>query len=141
MQKKYPQAIEYYKKAAEKKDSGALNQLGNFYQWGYGVEIDYQMAEKYFQQSAELGNPTAYVNLSFLYMNCFNGIKNKDEIIGCIQKACDLNDPDAFKVLASMYEKGFGNIQQNMNLAIKYYKKSAKLGCKEAKKKLDELKK
>jgi ankyrin repeat protein len=62
----YQQAIEL-QELADQGDQNAQNQLGLRYQYGRGVQKDYEQAEAFFRLSAAQGNQHAQSNLHSLY--------------------------------------------------------------------------
>ena len=55
----YSKSRFYYELAAKHGSSYALYRLGNFYQFGLGVEKDYNKAKKYYVQAMEKGEDEA----------------------------------------------------------------------------------
>jgi len=60
----YTEAIKWYKLAAAKKDSGALNNLGYLYHNGLGVKKSMKEACKYYGKAAALNDPLAKCNMA-----------------------------------------------------------------------------
>ena len=59
VQKSFKEALNYIKAAAELDHSGALFDLGKFYEIGKGVEKNLNKAYEYYSKAAELGNVRA----------------------------------------------------------------------------------
>jgi len=57
----------YLQKAVEANYVPAFAHIGDAYNWGFGINIDYQTAAKYYQTAAEQGHPIAQNNLGILY--------------------------------------------------------------------------
>jgi predicted peptidase len=62
-------AMVYFEKAAEMGDADATEMLGNAYQTGTGVDIDYTKAAQLNQKAIELGSARASTDLGIMYMN------------------------------------------------------------------------
>ena len=65
--KDYEKALEYYRQAAEQGNGEAMNELGDFYKMGKGVEKDTTQAIYWFEKSVETGEALAMLNLGVLY--------------------------------------------------------------------------
>jgi len=63
----YKQAAEWFKKAADRGFSRALNNLGTCYEFGQGVDRDRDAAFQLYKESAEKGNVDAMLNLAQMY--------------------------------------------------------------------------
>ena len=60
-------SVEYYRLAASKNDSYAINALGEAYENGLGVPQNYQETLKFYRMAAQRHNPYAMDNLATLY--------------------------------------------------------------------------
>jgi TPR repeat protein len=65
--KDYKQAAEWFKKAADRGFTRALNNLGICYEFGHGVDRDRDTAFKLFKESAEKGYTEGMLNLALMY--------------------------------------------------------------------------
>jgi TPR repeat protein len=61
-----PEAIKWFRKAAEHGVASAQNQLGFAYAHGQGVRQDYFQAEKWYRLAAENGSPEGQHNLTVI---------------------------------------------------------------------------
>ena len=59
--------MKYYKQSAEKGNDIALNNMGDFYYYGKGVQQSYSKAKEYYLKSADKGNALALCNKDFPY--------------------------------------------------------------------------
>ena len=59
--------MKWYRKAAEQGNAAAQYNLGYCYQYGQGVEQNYQEAVKWYRKAAEQGNAAAQCNLGICY--------------------------------------------------------------------------
>ena len=62
----YALALAPLRKAAEAGNAEAMNQLGELYYYGYGVDEDFDNAREWYRKAAEAGNPLAREALSRL---------------------------------------------------------------------------
>ena len=61
----YEGAVPFLERAGEGNHAVALQELGDMYQFGIGVESDFDVAFKYYNASAALGLPSAQRSLAF----------------------------------------------------------------------------
>jgi Trypsin-like peptidase domain/Sel1 repeat len=66
-EKKLPEALAWFRQAADKGHSDAMNKIGIMYANGQGVEADYALAMGWFRQAADMGNTYAMGNIGELY--------------------------------------------------------------------------
>ena len=71
------EAAKWYRLAAEQGHRGAQTMLGNFYESGRGVTLDYAEAAKYYRMDAEDGNRRRQHSLGALYASG-NGVPQDD---------------------------------------------------------------
>jgi len=65
--KEFSEAFRWFRQAADKRHSDAMNKIGIMYAMGQGVEVDYATAMGWFRQAAEMGNTYAMGNVGELY--------------------------------------------------------------------------
>ena len=75
----YTEAAEWYRRAADKGNGYAMNNLGMLYAQGYGVTRDRDKGLSLYKQAADLGSPGANFNLGLRYRDGVRGLK-RDEI-------------------------------------------------------------
>ena len=63
MAQDYAKAREWYEKAADKGDAGAMAALGTLYENGQGVPQDYAKAREWYEKAADKGDAAAMTNL------------------------------------------------------------------------------
>jgi TPR repeat protein len=76
--KDYKQAAEWFKKAADRGFTRALNNLGTCYELGHGVEKDRDMAFKLYKESAEKEYTEGMLNLALMYFSNATRTNNED---------------------------------------------------------------
>jgi TPR repeat protein len=65
----HPQAVAWFRKAAEQDNAGAQFFLGVMYENGQGTAQDYQQAVAWYRKAAEQGNAAAQSGLGRMYTN------------------------------------------------------------------------
>ncbi len=75
------QAFSWFRKAAEAGDPAGMNDLGDMYLNGIGVEKDYAQAFSWFRKAAEAGNPDGMVDLGFMYENGYGVQRDQQQAI------------------------------------------------------------
>lgn len=84
--KDYYEAFKWYKKSADQGYVDGIYSVGKAYNFGYGVQQDLKMAEKYLLSAAYKGFGLAYQTLGLLYQHL---LKNKNEAIYWYKKYAD----------------------------------------------------
>jgi len=119
----YKEALKWYGMAAKQGDPGAQYHLGIMYIEGKGVKKDRKKAFNWFLKSAEQGNSPAQVNLGFIYIDS----KDYKKAYFWYLKAAEQGDSGAPYFLGSMYEHGWGVLQDYVT-AYAWYNVSASNG-------------
>ena len=124
----YVEAFEFYKKAGELGNSDGLFRAGKFYQEGRnGVEVNYELVRKYYEQAVSLNNPKAMNNLANMYVNGEGVAKDIHKAIELYKKAAELGNVTAMENLADRYYYG-NDIAEDIAEAMKWYKKAGECG-------------
>ena len=124
-------AFEYFNKALEGEEqiyiASASYDIGYMYRYGLGVEQDYAQAMEWFEESADLGYPTAMNTIGYMY-DCGEGVEQDyTKAMEWYIKAADLGNSNAMANIAWMYENGNG-VKQDYTKALEWYTKAADLG-------------
>ena len=136
---KYVEALEMYKKAGEMGNADGLFRTGKFYDEGRaGVEVNYELARKYYDRAVDLNSAKAMNNLANMYCDGKGVIKNISKAIELYKKAIDLGNVTAMYNLANKYCEGNG-VEQNFKEAIRLYEKAANLNYDNAAMKLGNM--
>jgi TPR repeat protein len=114
--KDYPEAVKWFRKAAEQNLPIAQNNLGLCYQNGQGVTKDYPEAVKWYRKAAEQNLAIAQVNLGFCYYNGQGVTKDYPEAVKWYRKAAELlnalpDNAENLETKANVY----------WNLSLSYY--------------------
>ena len=83
---------EIYQKA-EQGDVDALNEIGNMYFDGQGVEKDDKKALEYYTKAAEKGDTDALINIGVMYANGQGVEKDDKKAFEYLTKAAETGDP------------------------------------------------
>ena len=108
------------------------HQLTGGFDFGRGVNQDYQKAIKWYLKAANQGSVSAQYKLGIMY-NDGEGVKQDyQQAVKWYRKAADQGDAEAQNSLGIMYGIGYG-VKQNYKQAVKWYQKAAKQGSAKAK--------
>ncbi len=132
------EAVHWYKKAAQQKNSEALLNLGYCHLKGIGVAVNVTEAIKLFKQSAEEGNVKAYSYIGDCYYEGNRTAKNYKVAFEWYQKAAEQNNPYGQLGLARCYYNGNG-VNENTAKAFDNYKKAAEAGLSKAKEEFERI--
>ena len=117
----------WYQKAADRGKASSINNLGNAYKNGDGVNVDYQKAKKLFQEAYQKGDNTAPRNIALLYQKGQGMPKSLEKALEWFNKAAEIGNVDALKNIGEAYFQGDGVDKDNYK-AIEWYKKAAAQG-------------
>ena len=120
--KNFKKAEEYYLKAVDKGNSGAMFNLALLYHNEYK---DFKKAEEYYLKVVDQRHSSAMFNLALLYMNEYKDFKKAEEYY---LKAVDQGHSDAMNNLAMLYENEYKDFKK----AEKYYLKAVNEGHSDA---------
>jgi len=124
-------AYEKLKPLSIKGDCEALCDLGSMYEYGEGVEKNYQFAVEFYKMSADKGYATAQCNLGYMYNNG-RGVKIDRKIAAeYYGRASEQNHVRAQYNLGYLFKHGYGVIQDNKK-AVQQYRLSAEQGYSKA---------
>jgi TPR repeat protein len=88
-QKDYSSAMIWFRKAAEKGNAVAQNNIGWLYQNGWGVSRDYAQAINWYRRAANQGYDLAEVNIGWLYEQGLGADRDYAEAMVWYRKAAD----------------------------------------------------
>ncbi|KAK1904049.1 DAP3-binding cell death enhancer 1 [Dissostichus eleginoides] len=137
--KNYEEAFTCFLAAAQQGYSKAQFNTGVCYEKGRGVEKDKQKALYYYWQAAAGGHRQAQYRYAKLLLTSRGqqSLEQLNTAINLLEQAAAAGltkEPDdtALLLLGQCFESGFG-VQQDLRTAIKYYRRSAQAGNKQAK--------
>jgi len=134
-----PEALRWYRSAAERGDAGAMNRLGFMYETGRGIAKDEVEAAKWYRKGADGGNAVAMSNLGLAYANGRGVTKDDAEAARWYRKGADAGFARSMFLLGDMYESGKGGLASNRAEAVSWYRKAAAGGYEPAVKRLRTL--
>lgn len=137
-QKRYYEAIDYYRKAAVYGDPWAEWNLGTCYGYGLGVKLNLEESEKWFTRAAGRG----VIDLQYMLGDNFNYgkgvVRNLRQAAYWYKRAADQGHDDAQIKLGICYLYGKG-VPEDNNIAIALFKMAATQGNRDAKSRLHDL--
>lgn len=125
--KRFKEAVAWYKKAALLGEEDAQNMLGFCYLNGLGIEKNPNLAMEWFQKAAEQGHIVAQSNVGYCYSNGIGVETNYEEAIKWYKYPAEQGDVNAQYALGDCYYTGNG-IAQDYQQAVFWYEKAAMQG-------------
>jgi len=111
-----------------------LSGLAECYEYGYGVDVNYNEALRLHKEAAFRGSSDSKFRIGALHKYGFGGIKQDYELaFKYLSEACNEGCSGAYPYLAEFYENGWF-VGKDLNQAIKYYYLSGKDYFEKAKK-------
>ena len=117
----YEKALKYFKMCQTR---SACFYIGNIYRDGLGVEVDLDLAERWFIEAARLGSSAAEVNLGLLYENSKLYEKDVKKARYYYKKAGDSGYSVGYFYLALSYFHDT-DLENNYEKSLKYFAKGA----------------
>lgn len=114
----------------------SLNQKGN----KSCEQGNYTAAMDYYKMASEKGLMEAKANLGWMYYQGLGTEQNGDSAVKYLKYAASYNNANACYYMGRLSETGVNGFHKDQISAIYYYEKGAKLGQKDAEKRLQELK-
>lgn len=125
--KDYAEAMRWYRLAADRGSAFAQNQIGGFYQNGWGVALNYAEAMRWYRKAADQGNDTAQANIGFLYERGGGVAQDYAEAMRWLRKGADQGNASAEGEIGMMYLKGWG-VTRDYAEAMRWSRKAADKG-------------
>jgi uncharacterized protein len=127
------------KKQAEQGNPDAQSKLGVMYATGVGMKLDKKEAVKWYERSASQGDPVGMWNLAFMYVKGEGGLeKDFTKARNLFRNSAELGFVNAQYDLGIVLLDGVGG-EPDKPEAVKWFKKAAGQGSRDAKKILKEL--
>jgi TPR repeat protein len=123
-EKRYGEALERYRKAADKDYAPAIFNLGLMYANGTGVAKDEAEAVRWFRRAADKDILFAIYNLGAAYANGRGVAKDHAEAARWYRKAADKDYAPAMFNVALMYANGIG-VAKDEAEAVRWYRRAA----------------
>jgi TPR repeat protein len=109
--------------SAELGNADAQFRLGEYYQDGIGVEVDYQKAKYWYEKSAQQGNPAGMNNIGVLYQRGLGVEKNEKISTEWYIKSANLGYSQAMENMTQNYYHGENGLPKDEKKAIEWRKK------------------
>lgn len=127
------EALEWYRKAADRGLAKAQVKLGEHYGEGRGVPMEFQEAAKWFRKAAEQGDAEGQCYLGSCYDWSHIAAKDcKAKAVEWYRKAAEQGFAEAQYDLGACYGSGDGVSLSSVTEAAKWYRKAAEQGHTEA---------
>lgn len=131
-------SIEELTQASEKGDAQAQYLLGMCYEFGWGVDVDKNMAEELYRHSAEQGLAAGQFCLANILCTALEyetevvtryitTRKRSVEALSWYKKAAEQGDVESIYQIGIFYQKGLG-VDKDFSEASKWFSKAADLG-------------
>ncbi len=117
----------FLKASADLGDSAAQWRVAEHFEHGIGVEVNAELAFKYYEMSAKQDNPVGLTRLGYFYDNGIGCKQDSKKAFENFLKAADLGDANAQNNVGYAYQNGDG-VEANDALCFKYYEMSALQG-------------
>ena len=128
----WPEAVRWWRKAAEQNIAAAQNNLSACYRYGMGVEIDEMEAVKWTRKAAEQNDAGGQWMLGKFYETGGCGLRtNNAEAAKWYRKAAEQGHAEAEYKLGKCYDDGTGVAEDGAE-AAKWYRKAAEQDHAEA---------
>jgi TPR repeat protein len=124
-EKNYPEAVQWFRKAANSGNSNGQHGLADMYQRGLGVQKSYKESLKWNLKSAEQGNPIGQARLGLMYGDGLGVPKDNEKALELYVKSAMQGDPLGQVNLGISYIQGWG-VEKDWKVALKWVRKSAK---------------
>ena len=115
-----------------------MNDLGNRYYYGDGVNQDYEKAFEWYEKAAKAGSSDAMTDLGYMYQTGVGINQDYKKAIEWYEKAAEAGEKVALYDLGYMYENGYG-VEQDYKKAFDCYEKAAEAGYLDAKEALERM--
>lgn len=126
-QKDYSSAMFWFRKAAERSNSVAENNIGWLYENGFGVKQDYTEALNWFRKAASGGYAEAQNNIGWVYQNGWGVKQDYVEAMTWYRKAAQQGNVRASTNIGFLYNNGLG-VKQDYSEAATWYQVAAQHG-------------
>jgi TonB family protein len=123
----YPNAISWYRKAADQGNAEAQAELGWLYKNGRGVKQDYAEAMAWYRKAATQANPNAEGSIGWFYQQGLGVTQDYAEAMSWYQKAAEHGNFAVQTNVGLLYQNGLG-VKQNYSEALVWYQKAASKG-------------
>ena len=110
----------------------AAGMVGDIYNWGKGVAVDYSRALIAYKVGAEGGIAGCQVQVGMMYVYGQGVAVDYKQARPWLEKAAAQDDPDAVGQLGVMYHEGKGVVTPSFRRARELYQRAIELGNSKA---------
>lgn len=124
-------AFNSYTEAAKRGVQNAWLKLGQFYQYGYGVAVDMDKAIEYYKKLLDTDNKVRKQQVEYMLSEVYATIAEQysgKQRMDWLLKSANKNNMRSVVRVADIYNVGDGDVEQNVEEALKWYEKAAALG-------------
>lgn len=118
-------AAYWYRKAADRGNQDAQNELGYLYMSGIGVPHDEMEASKWFARAMGGGSQEAKLNLALLYLKGDGRLRDVNLGTDLLRQLAEKGNAHAEDILGVLYLSGYG-VQPDRKMAEKWFARAAK---------------
>ncbi len=133
LKKDYGEAMSWFRRAAEGRNSLGMWKVGILYENGWGVHADRNEAKSWYTKAADAGEDRANVSIGLLYQHGWGVPKDYVEARRWYLKASAAGDSLAMSYIGNLYEQGGSGVNKDKDDAISWYRKAAAAGSQQAK--------
>lgn len=131
---KHTQAFKWFKRGAELGNRTAMGNLAWSYRYGHGVEKNYSEALRWYRKAASQGSLYSQTGVGDMYFYGLGVSQSYTTAKSWYLKAANKDYVGAQKAMGWYYVK-----QDNLDKALKWYRKAAAQGDKEAKERISDI--
>ncbi|CAG8629425.1 2637_t:CDS:1 [Ambispora gerdemannii] len=124
----WQKAFEWYLRAAEHNNAFGQNQVGYFYQKGYGIGVNHQNAFYWYQKSSDGGCSNAKSNLGYCYHYGIHVKRNSRYAFYWYSKSAEIGDELGMCNLANALLHGIGT-NVDVHQTLRLYRDAKNLKC------------
>lgn len=121
------QAVKWYRKAAERGNGSAMNNLGTMYHTGRGIDQSYTQAAEWYHRAAAVGNAMAMNSLGIMYQDGLGVMQDDTQASEWYHKAAAAGNASAMTNIGMMFGLGQAMEQDDVQ-AMNWYRKGAEAG-------------
>lgn len=118
------EAVELFRRAADRGDVEAMNLVGWSYETGHGVSVNNEEAFRWYQRSADRGYAEAFLHLGWMYGNGIFVAKNDEKATRLYQQAAELGETTAMSNVGWAHKTGSG-ISKDAGKALYWFQQCA----------------
>lgn len=137
-QKNFPDALHWYRIAADQGSVPALIALGDLYGHGQAVPQDFAAAFLWYRKAAERGNSEAEDDVGFFYLQGMGVQQDFTAAMRWLRKAADQGNEVAERNIGLMYLNGLG-VPTDRTEALRWFREAAAKGDPDSKEALKML--